>query len=62
MDERFQKAMQDPRLSDALKKLTPEQSKKLTQILSDPATTERLLATEQAQQLFKKILGEQNHG
>lgn len=43
-------------MSSFLSKLSPAQSRKLQDILSDEAATKRLLATPQAQMLLKKLL------
>lgn len=43
-------------MSAFLSKLSPEQSRKLQDILSDEAATRRLLSTPQAQMLLKKLL------
>lgn len=38
------------------KKLSPDASKKLKQVLSDKATTEKLLSSPQAKELLKKFM------
>lgn len=42
-------------LSSLLNNLTPEQTKKIQNLLSDKEATSKLLSTPQAQQLFKKF-------
>lgn len=42
-------------LSGLLNNLTPEQTKKIQNLLSDKEATSKLLSTPQAQQLFKKF-------
>ncbi len=44
--------------ANLLKNLDPQNAKKVGQILSDKAATEKLLSTPKAQQLLKKLLGE----
>ena len=44
--------------ANLLKKLDPQNAKKVEQILSDKAATEKLLSTPKAQRLLKKLLGE----
>jgi len=44
--------------ANLLKNLDPQNAKKVEQILSDKAATEKLLSTPKAQQLLKKLLGE----
>lgn len=44
--------------ANLLKNLDPQNAKKVEQILSDKAATEKLLSTTKAQQLLKKLLGE----
>ncbi len=46
------------KVNQILNKLDPQQAKKVEQILSDKAATEKLLSTPKAQQLLKKLLGE----
>lgn len=62
MQENYRDAMKNPRVEQMMAGLSPEQSKRLTQILSDPAMTRKLMATPQAQQLLKKLMGEQRNG
>jgi hypothetical protein len=45
-------------IDNVLNNLGPAEAQKLKQVLSDKAQTERLLQTEQAQQLLKKLLGD----
>lgn len=45
-------------LENVLNSLGPAEAQKLQQVLSDKTQTERLLKTEQAQQLLKKLLGD----
>ena len=45
-------------VNQILNKLDPQHAKKVEQILSDKAATEKLLSTPKAQQLLKKLLGE----
>lgn len=60
IDSATKKALNDATekgdMSAFLSKLSPEQSKKLQDILSDEAATKRLLSTPQAQLLMKKLL------
>ncbi len=44
--------------ANLLKKLDPQNAKKVKEILSDKAATEKILSTPKAQQLLKKLLGE----
>lgn len=46
------------KVNQILNKLDPQQAKKVEQILSDKAATEKLLSTPKAKQLLKKLLGE----
>ncbi len=43
-------------------KLSPDQQKKVKNILADKAQTERILKTPQAQALLKKLMGENKNG
>jgi hypothetical protein len=43
------------------KNLSPQATKKLKSILSDKAATDKLLATPEAKELMKKLLGEKNN-
>ena len=43
-------------------KLSPEQQKKVKNILADKAQTEKILKTPQAQALLKKLMGENKNG
>ena len=43
-------------------KLSPEQQKKVNNILADKARTEKILKSPQAQALLKKFMGENKNG
>lgn len=62
MDENVKKALNNPKVTEALKGLTPEQTKKLKEVLSDRGAAEKLLKTPEAQQLLKKFIGENGNG
>lgn len=42
--------------------LSPEQQKKVQNILSDKTQTEKILQTPQAQALLKKLMGDNKNG
>ena len=54
--EKIQSAVRSGSMDDILKNLKPADAQKLQRVLSDKASAERLLKTEQAQQLLKKLL------
>ena len=43
-----------------MKKLSPEQSRKLNKIMSDRVALEQMLSTPQAQELLKKLTEDKN--
>ena len=49
----------NPNVENILKKLPQNQANKVKEILSDKEATKKLLSTPKAQQLLKKLLGEQ---
>ena len=54
--------MNDKDTDRLFRKLSPEQQKKVMDILSDKKQTEKLLQTPQAPALLKKLRGEKNNG
>ena len=53
--EKIKKATADGTLEQLMGKLTPEQSKKLMELLSNREAAEALLSTPQARQIVKKL-------
>lgn len=57
MDGReLQSAAQSGSVDDILKRLKPDDAQKLRRVLSDKAAAQRLLQTEQARRLLKKLM------
>lgn len=55
--DELKQAVQNGKVDDFIdKKLSPEASKKVKQILSDKSATDKLLQTPQAKELFNKLM------
>ena len=57
MRQQFNRQVNQQELNQLLSSLSPDQSKKLEQILSDKTAAQRLLSTPQARALFQKLMG-----
>lgn len=55
--EELRKSAESGNISDALKNISPQDAKKIEQVISDKNAAEKLLSTPQAKQLLKKFLG-----
>ncbi len=55
--EKLHQPVNQQDLDQLLAKLSPSQSKKLEQLLSDKAATQKLLSTPQARALMQKLMG-----
>ena len=56
--EQLESAEQNGNIENLLKKTTPNQSKQIESVLSDPEKTKKLLQSPQAQALMKLLGGE----
>ena len=55
--DRLKQALQNGVVKSMLQNMTPQQAKKIEGILNDPAATQKLLSTPQAQMLLKRFMG-----
>lgn len=53
--QELQKQLESGKLDGAMKGLSPQDSQKLANALSNPAMAQRILATPQAQEIIRKL-------